>query len=207
MAHNYNILLDLDQTIISGEDYSEFSYEENQRKADRFKHHDMENCYMIFERPGLQQFLDFLFDNGFKVSVWTAASKSYALFIVDNVILPVDDNGNRKYPNRNLEYVFFSYHCDISKKMGKGSKDLSILWDRMKLKGMTPKNTIILDDYIEVYETQPGNCVRVIPFEFLEHSSHNDNFFEELQVDLLELASKKPKANPAKKINKNLWGE
>ena len=38
--------------------------------------------YKVFERPGLQEFLDYLFAN-FNVSVWTAASKSYALFIID----------------------------------------------------------------------------------------------------------------------------
>jgi hypothetical protein len=56
----------------------------------------MENYYIIFERPGLQQFLTFLFKN-FNVSIWTAASKDYALFIIDKIIIA--GNKNRKIDN------------------------------------------------------------------------------------------------------------
>ena len=70
-----------------------------------------ENYYIIFERPGLQQFLTFLFKY-FNVSIWTAASKDYALFIIDKIIIA----GNK---DRKIDYVFFSYHCGISKKIKK----------------------------------------------------------------------------------------
>jgi TFIIF-interacting CTD phosphatase-like protein len=76
-----NFILDLDQTIISGEPVEEYSIEKNKKKASKFRFETMENYYIIFERPGLQQFLTFLFKN-FNVSIWTAASKDYALFII-----------------------------------------------------------------------------------------------------------------------------
>ena len=102
-----NFLLDLDQTIISGEPVEEYNFEKNKKKASKFRFETMENYYIIFERPYLQQFLTFLFKN-FNVSIWTAASKDYALFIIDKIIIA----GNK---DRTLDYIFFSYHCGISK--------------------------------------------------------------------------------------------
>ena len=75
-----NILLDLDQTCISAEsldgDEPEFNYQnpKHLKKAQKYRYEDMDGYYMVFERPGLQEFLDFLFKN-FNVSIWTAASK------------------------------------------------------------------------------------------------------------------------------------
>ena len=56
-----NFILDLDQTIISGEPVEEYNIEKNKKKASKFRFETMENYYIIFERPGLQQFLTFLF--------------------------------------------------------------------------------------------------------------------------------------------------
>jgi TFIIF-interacting CTD phosphatase-like protein len=66
--------------------------------------------YLVFSRPHLQEFLDYLFAN-FKVSVWSAASKPYVLFIVNNIIY-------RNHPERKLEWIFFDEQCDISKRIG-----------------------------------------------------------------------------------------
>lgn len=66
--------------------------------------------YIVFERPHLQEFLDFLFSN-FKVSVWSAATKDYVLFVINNIIY-------RDHPERKLEWIFFDEHCSTSKKLG-----------------------------------------------------------------------------------------
>ncbi len=168
-----NILLDLDQTCISAEASEEFDFDKNKSKSKNFKYYDMDGYYTVFERPGLQEFLDYLFKN-FNVSVWTAASKDYALFIVDKIIL-----GN--HTDRTLEYIFFSYHCDISYDEMSGSKDLSMLWGNIcNLPGFKKDNTIIIDDYIEVYDTQPGNTILAPPFEFTDSKSIEDKFLPEL---------------------------
>ncbi len=150
-----NIILDLDQTIISAESSEEYDKEKNKTKEKKFIFHNMDSYYKVFERPGLQKFLDYLFKN-FIVSVWTAASKDYALFIIDNIILQ-----NKK--ERQLGWVFFSYHCDLSRKLTKRSKSLSMLWDVYQIDGYTKDNTIILDDYDEVFKTQEDNCIIAIP--------------------------------------------
>lgn len=167
-----NILLDLDQTLISAEPDEEYDFKKYKHKAKLFEYKDMDGYYIVFERPGLQKFLDYIFRN-FNVSVWTAASKDYALFIIEKMII----NGRK---DRKLDWIFFSYHCDISKKLKKGTKDLSMLWDIYKIPGYTEKNTVILDDYDEVYKTQPDNCIIAQPFEFTNEGSEYDKFLEEL---------------------------
>ena len=168
-----NILLDLDQTIISSEAYEEYDFKKNHIKSKKFKYHDMESYYIVFERPGLQDFLDFLFKN-FNVSVWTAASKDYALFIIEKVII-----SNK--PKRKLDWIFFSYHCDISKRIKNQPKDLSILWEKYKLKKYNSQNTFIIDDYDKVYNNQPNNCIIATPFEFTNEESEKDDFFTRLK--------------------------
>jgi hypothetical protein len=181
-----NFILDLDQTIISGEPTEEYNFNKNKKKASKFRFETMENYYIIFERPYLQQFLTFLFKN-FNVSIWTAASKDYALFIIDKIIVA----GNK---DRKIDYIFFSYHCGISKKIKRGSsKELSILWTYYKLPQYNQNNTVILDDYVEdVYKNQKQNCIVAKPFEFKDNNSHKDKFLKELQNKLKSLVLKNP---------------
>lgn len=166
-----NILLDLDNTLIS----SITKDEEKSILKPRMKFFtwkEMEGYYKIFERPGLQQFLDFLFEN-FHVSVWTAASKTYALFIIENFILTK--------PERRLKYIFFSHHCKHSKKVKRTQKSIQMLVDEYDLQEFA-KNTYIIDDHPEVFDAQPDRCLHVKEFEFTDRKSFLDN---ELEQDIL----------------------
>jgi len=178
-----NVLLDIDQTLVSAEAAEDYDFKKYKNKAKLFDFEDMDGYYLVFARPHLQKFLDFLFAN-FNVSIWTAASKDYALFIIKKMIL--------SKPNRKLDFVFFSYHCDISKKWKKGTKDLSILWDMYKLEGYTKDNTVILDDYDEVYKIQPDNCIVATPFEFTNDGSETDNFLKKLIQKMKKIKPRKP---------------
>jgi TFIIF-interacting CTD phosphatase-like protein len=168
-----NFFLDLDQTLISAEATEEFDFEKDKVKAKKFRYSNMQDYYVVFERPGLQEFLTYLFEN-FNVSVWTAASKDYALYVIEKIVLA--GNSNRK-----LDYVLFSYHCDVAEKIGKGTKDLSVLWEYFCLKGYNKENTLILDDYDEVYNTQKSNCIVAKPFEFQSSDSPEDDFLKKLE--------------------------
>jgi len=165
MHEKINILLDLDNTLISSLSKEE---EKNIHKPrmKKFRWESMENVYKVFERPGLQPFLDFLFSH-FNVSIWTAASKSYALFIIDKFIL---DN----HPERVLDYIFFSHHCKRSNKIKKTQKSIEILKDHFKLHEYSRSNTYIIDDHPEVFKCQPDNCIQIKPFEFTDRQSYND---------------------------------
>jgi TFIIF-interacting CTD phosphatase-like protein len=187
-----NVLLDLDQTVISAEGDDEYDHGKSKDKATKFKFHDMDGYYIVFERPGLQPFLDWLFKN-YNVSVWTAASKDYALFIVDKILLG-------GHPERKLDWIFFSYHCDISKKLKNGTKDLSTIWDLYKIVGFDQNNTVIIDDYDEVYKTQPNNCIIAQPFEFNDDKSDKDDYLLRLQSTMPKMENK----FPAHKINQEM---
>lgn len=164
-----NILLDLDNTLISSlSSDEEQPYHKKHMK--KYKWKDMDGYYKVFERPGLQNFLDFLFKN-FNVSVWTAASKSYALFIIDHFLLT-------GHPERKLDYIFFSHHCKQSKKHMASQKHLDMLWSEFNLAGYDKNNTFIIDDHPEVYSTQPNRCIKVHPFEFDDKYSYKDKELE-----------------------------
>jgi TFIIF-interacting CTD phosphatase-like protein len=174
------IILDLDQTLISAEELGRKGVKKYQKKypdkMKKFKHIQMEKDFLVFERPYLQDFLSYIFDN-FRVSIWTAASQLYATFVIDKLIL-------EGHPERKIDWIFFSYHCKISQKHKNGSKDLSTLWDIFNLPGYRADNTVILDDYDEVFNTQKDNCILAVPFEFTEDGSENDVFLKDLTKKL-----------------------
>ena len=190
-----NIILDLDQTLISAEASEKFDFKKYKKKMELFNYKDMDGYYLVFERPHLQKFLDKLFKE-FNVSVWTAATKDYALFIINKFILTK--------PERKLEWIFFSYHCKLSRKLTDNTKSLKILWEEYSLPNYNKNNTVILDDYDEVFNTQKNNCIIAIPFEFTKSSSEHDDFLEKL-TDKLEMLKKNmlnESGNPADVINK-----
>lgn len=192
----FNVLLDLDQTLISAEAEEEYDFVKNREKAKKFDFHDMDGYYIVFERPGLQKFLDFIFEN-FNVSIWTAASKDYAIFIINKIIL-------QNKPERHLDWIFFSYHCNISKKLLNGTKDLNILWTMYNIANYSPENTLIIDDYDEVYNTQNNNCIIAVPFEFTDDDSDKDQYLQQLQNILTEYKDIETSHKLVKKTNKHI---
>src|SRR3990167_1255303 len=82
----YNLLLDLDQTLIYSIPTEEFNFDRDQGKLEKLSFYSMEGLYIVVERPYVQEFLDYIFQH-FNVSVWTAATKDYASSIIKNVIL------------------------------------------------------------------------------------------------------------------------
>jgi TFIIF-interacting CTD phosphatase-like protein len=161
-----NVVLDLDNTLISSVSNDE-ERAHSKVITDRMSSFDwrnMEDTYKIFARPHLQEFLDFVFAN-FNVSVWTAASKSYAIFIVDEFIL--------SRASRNLDYLLFSHHCRESHRHRSCQKSLNMLGTLYPL-DYDPNETYIIDDHKEVYATQPTNCIRIKPFEIVKSSAVGD---------------------------------
>ena len=67
MKKRFNVFLDLDNTLISSlakdEERSIF-----RPRMEKFYWRNMENIYKVFARPGLQEFLDFLFIKKFQIS-------------------------------------------------------------------------------------------------------------------------------------------
>ena len=158
------IYLDLDNTLLHAIPTRLFHKKYKDRASKRkiaealsnIKVYDMkdddESYYLVFERPGLQPFLDHLFSN-FTVCVWTAATKDYAAFIIDKILLSKED--------RKLDHVFVQYHCKKSKKRyGKRHpKELKMLIDHYKIPNMNSRNCVIIDDHPDVKSQQSNLCV------------------------------------------------
>ena len=100
----------------------------------------------------------------------------------------------------------FPYHCDISKRLKNGTKDLSIIWDTYKIPGYTEDNTVIIDDYDEVYKIQPYNCIISPPFEFTNDNSDKDDYLKRLEPELIKMKKSinSRKHHPAESVNISL---
>ena len=177
-----NILLDIDNTLLNSQESSSFNleYEKKKKKYNRLRKHVIEGYYEVFERPYLEEFLNFIFKN-FNVFIWTAASEEYADFVVKNII-----------KNNKIKGVLHSDHCDKSAKYSstKSIKDLSLLWDgRNKLrlrddiiKLFKKDNTIIIDDYKEeVYIKNKDNCILAPVFDYENDDCYKDEFLLNLK--------------------------
>lgn len=178
MQNLSNVILDLDNTLISAEALEEFPFDQDgiRDKALKFALHDMDGYYIVFERPNLQSFLDWLFQT-FNVSIWTAASKDYALFVIKHIVL--------KKPNRSLDYILFSHQCDLSKLIFNGdTKNLRLLFEVFKMDGYDGSNTLIIDDLDTVYYSQPDNCINIKEFNILDSGSEKDNELENVKNKL-----------------------
>jgi TFIIF-interacting CTD phosphatase-like protein len=163
-----NIILDLDETIISAVEVSSLLQDKSKmvsfsKKTDQFKMHYMDTDYIITERPYVQEFLDFMFKH-YNVSVWTAASKEYALFVIEKVILAK--------PSRKIDYILFSDHCDRSYSLTKCMKYLDRLFH---FDHYDKDNTLLIDDNNETYSRQNNQVIRIKPFVCLSKSSKKDN--------------------------------
>lgn len=160
-----NIVLDLDNTVIYSIPAEKFP--KRRSIMHNHPHHFMDDEYVIFERPGLHEFLDFLFAH-FNVMVWSAASPEYVEFIVENILTR---------DGRTFEYVLTSNNCeDCQDYYGEEQfKNLKYLWDIHDLPGYGPLNTLIIDDLALVRKTQPNNAIQIKSFNVNHKSWWEDN--------------------------------
>ena len=66
------------------------------------------------------------------------------------------------------------------------------------------KNTLIIDDYYEVYNTQNNNCIIAVPFEFTDDDSDKDQYLQQLQDILTEYKDIETSHKLVKKTNKHI---
>jgi TFIIF-interacting CTD phosphatase-like protein len=165
-----NLILDLDQTLISAERYRRDYLDAPTPKGT--KRFVIPGTYVLVTRPHLKEFLDFAFAN-FAVSVWTAASKSYGLWILGHVF--------PREHRRKIRYFFFSYHTRASERVRAGHKDLSLLWTNYKLKEFSRENTFIVDDNEEVCAANGSQCIDIAPWYFTQPEK-NSRIFSEIRT-------------------------
>jgi hypothetical protein len=186
MKKDINIFLDLDNTLIWSLDIDKVRRDDV--LLDKFKNYEMKDNYIIFERPGLQKFLKWIFKH-FNVSIWSAASPVYVEFIAKNIV-------ERK--NRRLDYVLNANNCEYSQKVYGNShiKQLDLLWDRYDLAGYSKMDTLIIDDLVQVVKGNPDNSLRIKKF-IARQTSINDQDLDRIKSLLIKI-----KKNYYKNINK-----
>lgn len=153
-----NIILDLDQTLIQSVITSQVPPAIMAYLKTKLDFTDI-NVYgagmTVFARPGLQEFLDFVFEN-FNVGVLTHSIYEYASQVVNNLILVK--------PERKLVFLLDrSFIDEQQSSQYKGLKNLKYLF-QLGIKGWHSCNTFIIDDNRQVYETNRGNCILVPKF-------------------------------------------
>ena len=129
-------ILDLDETVICSKD--KFELKEDLKLSDttkrsaedyankhNLKYFHMQNGdYYVFGRPGVDEFMKYLFDN-FNLIVWTAASGTYGFEIIDNLL--AKDRLN------DVKVFMWSVHCDVSEKKYNGIiKNLKYVYNLLK---------------------------------------------------------------------------
>lgn len=177
----FNIILDIDNTLLSSVEI-ENPLRVRGDKSDKV--HTMPDNYKIYERPYLQDFLDYLFNN-FNVSIWTAASKPYAMFVIKNII-------NKK--GRNLDLVMWSDHCEISKRIYGQTKDLRYIWNTLKVPGYNSHNTLLFDDLEDNVNHQKCNVLHVDNFD-IEQAKDRDDYLSKLILVLKQEKDKLQRNN------------
>lgn len=184
MKHLKNIILDLDNTLISSITIRRYeTLKQSKKYSERFSHfkkHFLEdkpdeygeiNGFVIFERPGLQKFLTFLFKN-FRVAVWSAGNKEYVDFIIKNIIY----KGKKE---RKLAFKMYDTDCDKSMERYGDLKNLNYVYNKMK--GYSEENTLLIDDLIETKNANKDNCYRIPHFEILRKKSKHDAELEDVK--------------------------
>ena len=151
-----NVILDLDNTIINTVGLDIDSNLINKFEYIIYQVNTFDRA-LIFKRPHLDEFLDWLFENC-NVSVFTHADKDYAMFVVDNFIC-------KGKTNRKLDFIFYRYHVELGLELYKGYKDLRLLWNDFKIFDFYPINTVIIDDNLLVKRTNRFNCLNIKPFD------------------------------------------
>lgn len=175
-----NVLLDLDNSVISSLSLKEIKKIKgiDNRKLD---YKTMEGYYRVYSRPHLKKFLTYLFKH-FDVSVWTAASRDYASFIIENIII----DGNE---DRQIKMFLYDDNCDESQKYynENSPKDLRYIYN---FKGFQPCNTVIIDDLSDVFKANPKQTIRAPYFDAKKDTSETDTFLLDAIEKLEELKSR-----------------
>jgi len=109
----------------------------------------------------------------YKVAVWTAADRDYAIFVINNFITP------KHHPGRQLEFFMWGDHCEYSSKMTKPerqAKQLTLLSLPQNHPLYDINNTVLIDDNKEVLR-QLQDTIDSQYFDVSKQDAIHDTFF------------------------------
>lgn len=137
-----NIVLDIDETLIHSQ--------RTPSKNAKLKLDFGPETYHVLFRPGLKEFLRFVFKNFKTVNIWTAGTQDYAYRIMSNVLT--------KTQRKKLKFF------NTRKHVVNGTKPLDKIFQTPEAVELDihAYNTIIIDDKKDVIQHNPGNGI-IIP--------------------------------------------
>ena len=150
-----NIVLDLDNTLLCTILRTQISKEER-IPLNFITYHDNDDM-IIYPRPHLQEFLDFLFEN-YNVSIFTAAESNYAYYVINNLILA-------DKPNRKLDFIMTFPHYQNCLDLYMKHKYIGYITS--KYPSYTEETTRIIDDNPVVWYSNPNNTIRAESFDII----------------------------------------
>ena len=175
-----NIILDIDHTLIHTVNPLELAQMESKdllpESLFNCPYYKLNDLALVFQRPHLSEFLDFLFAN-YNVAIWSAGSSDYVNAIVDTFI-----RTEKRIPS-------FVMTRDDLIESGQSFKDLDYVYEKYPL--FQPYNTLIIDDLPDNVFSQVDNSILIPPFNVFNEECMNDNALLELISYLREFKNKK----------------
>lgn len=167
-----NIILDIDETLIHTE--------MQPKNKPYFTITVAGTKYFVTPRPGLKEFLDYIFKRFKTVNIWTAATREYAYLIMSHIL-------NKKQQSQ-LRFFNTREHTHM------GAKPLSLIFngELAKKHNVCEHNTIIIDDRMDVSRFNLGNAIIVPPWL----GSGHDDYLYKLMIILDGILSKKIVTKP-----------
>lgn len=156
-----HLVLDLDETLIS--------VSLSPIKKPDFIFTLQGEAYYGRKRPGLDMFLKFVFKRFNTVSVWTAATRCYAVQVLKHIMTP----------RQISKLAFFKTRQDLESEFGYYKPLSKIFRDPVARRvHMTGKNTIMIDDKASVLRDNPGNGILIPAWK----GGKSDNYLAKLII-------------------------
>lgn len=171
-----NLILDLDETLISAVEHDEIKGDIKKR-IKNFETIEIEGYGAVALRPHVKEFLDFAFKH-FNVSVWSAGTRPY-----------VNDVISKLFKRRQLDLKMNFTHCSFSEVLfNDEQKDLDFIYRVIAPKTHSKKNTIFVDNLAS--NTSDSNAIRIPDFDVRRRVSTKDSHLLTLMKCLSRYTSK-----------------
>ena len=169
------LILDLDQTLLHS--YTPKEYEKKKKQIKKYDYEKMlgDNnktvLYYVVKRPGLDNFIKRMLKK-YTILIWTAATQSYGVWIVHN-ILPTEIKKQkivRKLSNGEYHLLLHNDHGNRAQEkmrnnINKSSKPLEYMYSHPSYKKYLNKyNTVLIDDASHVEMNQRLNVIKIPEF-------------------------------------------
>ena len=140
------IVLDIDRTLVDAV-LTRRIKEEWKEKFEWFVYYE----YIVFLRPKVREFINFLFENNYTVGIFTAGSNNYATTIV-----------NKLFKDYKLHFVFSEEECNKSFDMYGKTKPMEYII--YKYPEFKVEDCLLIDDSITIKKDLGERCYNIKKF-------------------------------------------